>query len=1024
MSTRRQTRNTTSAISSKTKKQATRSTDVKPTVLSNPVNGELGSSDESLLNFAVNSSMARDITAQIKHREANRNRLKPKPFRPPPRFIEEEDELNPEEVRARAWRPKEGRPPEHMSAATANLQRKYNPLINLLGVKLKIVKADDEELEKDEDNESTPEKFNQVDISIREKQPEPRVTMVRSRKRVASEDLDETLIRSSKRKGHRDKPEKDVSRFRTNNCLPGPHSFSPDQDIGSLDLGNGYSLTSKINRFLRAYQRDGVKFLFKHYSAGNGAILADDMGLGKTIQVISFLAAIMGKTETPFTSFLVQLLTITYPLLSGKTGTSQDEDYRRKKVNRGKKTYKPTDLGPTCLVICPNSVVDNWAREIETWGYFEFGILNSSKDTAHTLKRFKAGAYDILICGFEYARNKIDDIFDLDLSLVVDEAHRLKNWKSETNRALHRFRTKIRFGLTGTALQNNLAELHSVFDWARPFALGTRYMWKAFVTDPILHARKANASKYEIRLGSERARALVNNCWPDLQLRRTKAEILKELPSKTDHIVMCPMTVAQQTAYKNLLETEDVVNMRKHAEPSNVFHSACVVIKIANHLALLYPNREDGEEKFEKDTEFMKKMFPNDYKERQHHYSSDFDTELCGKWLILKPLLKRWKKESAKVLIFSQWTKMMDILSYWLEHDFPGLDGKVPACERLSRVDSFQTDPNKFIFLVSTLAGGVGLNLTAANKVVIFDPSWNPASDEQAMNRVVRIGQQRSVECLRLIGVGTAEELVYQRQIYKTHLAEVANTAQQPVRKFMGVQGDKKNQGEIWGVKNIFRLPSGKVGDQEIDGGTASEVLLAMNCLATKGAPENEDVSPGEIVIKRIHIPQEDIIIPSDSTEEILRSCGVGGVLPNGEVGDLPQDSEASGAEDIRVEKNIASPMKTMNDRSRSSCVERLTVPLRKPAQVTVYEKTGDDVRAQESVSESESESGIYTDVKRVAFLQKKCNKASKRLVDLDAVLKNSRFKTKEELAFTFLSWRLKKREKFLSSIRDHPKLF
>lgn len=147
----------------------------------------------------------------------------------------------------------------------------------------------------------------------------------------------------------------------------------------------------------------------------------------------------------------------------------------------------------------------------------------------------------------------------------------------------------------------------------------------------------------------------------------------------------------------------------------------------------------------------MQQLFPEDYAQRQYTFSSGYNTELCGKWLVLRNLLKQWKKEGAKVLIFSQWTRMMDMLGYWLEQDFPGyvcpsnfgnqsyiklncvtffhpprfvrLDGSVPTSERLAIVDSFQQDPDKFIFLVSTLAGGVGLNLTAANKVVIFDVS-------------------------------------------------------------------------------------------------------------------------------------------------------------------------------------------------------------------------------------------------------------------------------------------------------------
>ncbi|KAI8460835.1 P-loop containing nucleoside triphosphate hydrolase protein, partial [Phakopsora pachyrhizi] len=210
-------------------------------------------------------------------------------------------------------------------------------------------------------------------------------------------------------------------------------------------------------------------------------------------------------------------------------------------------------------------------------------------------------------------------------------------------------------------------------------------------------------------------------------------------------------------------------------------------------------DKQDKLEKYEKDQIFIRKMFPEDYSSRYYSFNCDNDPQLCGKWLVLKPLLEQWKKEGSKVIIFSKWTKMMDILSDWLEQYFPGfvrLDGKVPANERLIKVDEFQNDASKFIFLASTTSGGVGLNLTSANKVV---PSWNPSSDAQAMDRVVRIGQKRSVECLRLISKRSNEELIYHRQIYKKDLFDISNTGNASLRKFQGVQGDKNNQGEIFG---------------------------------------------------------------------------------------------------------------------------------------------------------------------------------------------------------------------------------
>ncbi|KNF03799.1 hypothetical protein PSTG_02894 [Puccinia striiformis f. sp. tritici PST-78] len=662
--------------------------------------------------------------------------------------------------------------------------------------------------------------------------------------------------------------------------------------IGPLPLSKTVELTASINKFLKPYQRDGVKFFFKHFQQKNGVILGDDMGLGKTIQVIAFLSAVMGLQGTP------------------------DEKHRRKTaINKlpSSRAYKPSDLGPTCLVICPNSVIDNWSREIQTWGYFEHATLGGNNSGAETIARFNAGAFDILVCGSSYARDHIDDLHDMDFTVVVvDEVHHLKNPRSAMTRAFYKFKTKIRFGLTGTAMQNDLSELHSLFDWVRPGALGTVAMWEAFVSNPIKEARKSNASVYELQLGADRAQALVDKCWPDLQLRRTKAKILHELPPRTDQIALCPMTEVQKLAHKNLLSDPDVVNMRNHDMPcpcnkvnkdgqhyklglccdqgwsGRIFPYLILLQKLANHLALTYPNKQDKPEKYEQDKLYLEKMFPDDKFSREQHFSSKYDTELCGKWKVLKPLLEQWKKDKFKVLLFSQSTKMMDILEYWLQQDFPEfvrLDGSVAIRERFKRVEEFQTDPNKFIFLASIKAAGVGLNLTAANKVVIFDPSWNPSHDAQAMDRVVRIGQKREVECIRLISSGTTEELIYHRQVYKQGLSEVANTGQAPSRHFTGVQGNKKNQGDIFGVKNIFKQQASERASLDPDE-NLDDFSYAVDQFITHGAivANSEAKSKDQFELVPLQALPQVSQPDAMSAEALLRNFGADRILPHGEV--------------------------------------------------------------------------------------------------------------------------------------------
>ncbi|MBW0487559.1 hypothetical protein O181_027274 [Austropuccinia psidii MF-1] len=972
-------------------------------IKSRPVDSDSDTGSDGLRKFAAESAMARDIEAERRFRESNRGKAKRRAFKPSHRALnadaDGEEKLDEKTQKALKWKPKEGRPPEYMTAAVAEQQMKVNPLLKLLGIKIKIIHSDGDgsDSSANDDVESSDTTLSPVrsqplyaskaskpsspsDSGLRSegsdkdlkqssssiaptadadrhsqecmgrnipKNPSPMSEKFSDDSELSATASEEEcskppqhiqdsfeavseLSTTESEEEHTPKPTPGISAVRHGEPRSSKHQVE-DEILGKYRVGNSQSdivrnhvkypcvqtaarphfeimdeaqeaigplvldktcrLTLHINRFLKPYQRDGVKFLFLHFRAKNGVILGDDMGLGKTIQVIAFLSAVMGYEGIP-----------------------AEKGRRKKAMNRTihNVAHKPSDLGPTCLVICPNSLIDNWAREFDTWGYFEYSTLTTGQSVSQIIKRFNAGAFDILICGFTCARNHIDDLYDLDFTIVVvDEVQKLKNHNSAITQAFHRFQSKIRFGLTGTAMQNDLSELHSLFDWVRPGALGTLRMWKAFVSDPILQSRKSNASSYEISLGAERAEALVKNCWPELQLRRTKAKILHELPSRTDKIALCPMTPLQRYAYNNLSTDPDVVNMRKHAEPCpcgkknksgqrfplglccdqgwvrRIFPYITVFNKIANHLALVYPNKQERPEKYEHDKMFIQKMFPQDYAKREHHYSCDADPELCGKWIILKPLLEKWKKEGSKVLLFSQRTKIMDILSYWLEQDFPGyvrLDGEVPIGERLARVDAFQKDQNMFIFLASTTAAGVGLNLTAANKVVIFDPSWNPSNDAQAMDRVVRIGQKKPVECIRLISLGSAEELIYHRQVYKQQLSEVANTASTLHRHFNGVQGDKKNQGDIFGVKNLFKDQiSGRASFQPEEQGDR-EVFYALDQLLKHGGLAQMNPDASEFTLKPMEAVPEDPQCDQHSTEAILRACGVDQILNHGEV--------------------------------------------------------------------------------------------------------------------------------------------
>ncbi|GAA6011499.1 hypothetical protein JCM10207_002640 [Rhodosporidiobolus poonsookiae] len=634
----------------------------------------------------------------------------------------------------------------------------------------------------------------------------------------------------------------------------GPHLLSRDP-------GDKAQIPAPINKFLRPYQREGVEFLYGQYQKGLGGILGDDMGLGKTIQVIAFLSAVMGKTG--FKKY--------------------DADKRKNASNLDAK-----DLGKTCLIVCPASVVHNWEREFKTWGYFDVGIYGGDKRSKEAcLKRFDKGYLDVIIGSIDAIRISSDEIskraFDI---VIVDEAHKVKNPKSATTHALHQFNTPFRYGLTGTAIQNRLSEFWCILNWAVPGKVGTLNQWEDLVSHPIKHAQKADATDDELVLGRTRAQALVTNLLPNFWLRRTKESVRLQLPKKTDNIVLCPLTDLQKSVYSKLLELDDVQIMLTADDPCPcgerdpngdfyrrgscceqewpklIFKYIMLFQKVSNHLALIYPDKEDKEknaDKYLQDLEWVRAAFPEDYDRRKLGGMSYLDPDLCGKWKILCELLQVWYEQGDKVLIFSMSLKIIDLLKDLMEttrYQYLTLDGSTPQEDRMPLVDQFE-DPDQeyFCFLISTKAGGVGLNLTAANRVVIFDPNWNPSHDLQAMDRAYRFGQTREVNVYRLIGAGTLEELIYNRQQSKRALASTAYDATAERRLYRGVEkGGKDQAGDLWGVKNIFKFNAkNSLTQKAIHEANLAELEYALRNTSMLEATDGK--------VAELHEPDEDEIV-------------------------------------------------------------------------------------------------------------------------------------------------------------------
>ncbi|KAG8743764.1 hypothetical protein FRC10_011484 [Ceratobasidium sp. 414] len=645
--------------------------------------------------------------------------------------------------------------------------------------------------------------------------------------------------------------------------------FSPPADqanLGPLNLPSAnpayaVQVPTSINRQLREYQRDGVRFLHQRWAEGRGGMLGDDMGLGKTIQVIAFLTAALRKSGDNRDMHRRR----------DRIRALQDEGLARADLPRADKRWG------TCLIICPKTVVGNWEKELDTWGYFEYGAYAGDKHIRdEVLKDFTMGRLDIVLTAFDTARTHIDLLSDLPWSMVfVDEVHKCKNPTSGTTVALNKFSCKVRFGLTvrsscialiillahdstrhfdkplsiyagfqGTAIQNGYKELWTLLDWCAPGKVGTQNQWKLNISLPLAEGQAHRATQAQVSKARLLAERLVQQLLPIFFLRRTKALIADQMPRKFDQVVFCPLAKTQLEVYKRFLETQDVQLMTRKDEPCDcgseerrgycchtlnergvhwkdlVLKYMQLFVEISNHIILICPGfKGETDEQRARRREYVKIAFPG-----QTIRQADLlnDDSLCGKWkasrgsvkCVLSQLFDTWKAEGGnKVLIFSKSVKILEMLEGRMRHknfNFCYMDGKTKQEDRMAALEKFNTDPEVFVFLISTLVGGTGLNMTSANKVftILVDPNWNPAHDLQAMDRAYRFGQKRDVNVYRLLGAGALEELIYARQIYKQQQMQIGYEASVQTRYFEGVQGSKTHQGELFGLKNIFRQVS------------------------------------------------------------------------------------------------------------------------------------------------------------------------------------------------------------------------
>ncbi|KAM4706176.1 DNA repair and recombination protein RAD54B [Rhinophrynus dorsalis] len=491
---------------------------------------------------------------------------------------------------------------------------------------------------------------------------------------------------------------------------------------------------------LRPHQKEGILFLYEcvmgmRVSGQFGAILADEMGLGKTLQCISLIWTLLRQ---------------------GPYG--------------GKPILK------RALIVTPGSLVKNWRKEFQKWLGTE-RIRVFAVDQEHKVEEFvNSPLYSVLIISYEMLLRSLDQIQSQEFDLIIcDEGHRLKNSSIKTTSALTSLSCRKRIILSGTPVQNDLQEFHALIEFVNPGVLGSLCTYRKIYEEPIIKSREPSATPEEKCLGEERASELARLTGLFI-LRRTQEVINKFLPPKIESIVFCRSSEFQLDLYRKLLSSRLVRACLQGTGESSP-HLACIgaLKKLCNHPFLLYKTLQEKGTGSDSDEhklyECIAGLFPQDY------CADSISESESGKLQVLTKILSaiREHSPSERVVLVSNYTQTLNILQDVCSrhgYRYTRLDGQTPVSQRQHIVDGFNSKySSDFIFLLSSKAGGVGLNLIGASHLILYDIDWNPANDIQAMARVWRDGQRRTVHIYRLLSTGTIEEKIYQRQISKQGLS-------------------------------------------------------------------------------------------------------------------------------------------------------------------------------------------------------------------------------------------------------------
>ncbi|CAM0956915.1 unnamed protein product [Alopecurus aequalis] len=564
-------------------------------------------------------------------------------------------------------------------------------------------------------------------------------------------------------------------------------------------------IPSSISAKLKPHQVSGIRFMWENViqsvrtvksgDKGFGCILAHNMGLGKTFQVITFLYAVMRCTQLGFRTALIV------------TPVNVLHNWRKEFTK-----WHPAELKPLRVYMLEDVtrvkrlyLLNKWRAKggVLLIGYSSFRSLSlgrhaREKDTADEISNALQCGPDILVC---------------------DEAHMIKNRRADITHALKQVRTQRRIALTGSPLQNNLMEYYCMVDFVREGFLGSSHEFRNRFQNPIENGQHTNSTSDDVKIMNQRSHILYEQLKGFVQ-RMDMNVVKNDLPPKKVFVITVKLSQLQRKLYRRFLDVHGFSSSasEKPFKRSGFFAKYQKLAQIWNHPGLLQMakeqrgsvRQEDAVENFLTDESSSDDNHSIEEKQKsrtdQQSKKIDFvneesnwwenliddgtykEADYSGKMVLLLDILASCYELGDKALVFSQSLTTLDLVEFYLSKlqikgkegkywkqgkDWYRLDGSTPSSERQNLVERFNDPANTRVkcTLISTRAGSLGINLHAANRVVLLDGSWNPTHDLQAIYRVWRYGQAKPVYAYRLMAHGTMEEKIYKRQVTKEGLA-------------------------------------------------------------------------------------------------------------------------------------------------------------------------------------------------------------------------------------------------------------